>query len=129
MNLEYVPLLRTQRGLQGLPRNYERFQQYLGTMLNQDGVELPPLGIMNPMGKDHVTVLLDRLLALHADGIGAQAAADASAALPDVPGEFKIALVVADDLMGGWTKDPELLRFWAEASKLLGRPVPAEERR
>jgi hypothetical protein len=89
--------------LQGVPRNYERFQQYLGTMLNQDGVELPPLGIMNPMGKDHVTVLLDALLALDADGIGAQAAADASAVLPHVPGEFKIALVVADDLMGGWT--------------------------
>ena len=34
----------------------------------------------------------------------------------------------------GWTKekapkDPELLRFWAEAAKLLGRPGPAEDRR
>ena len=33
-----------------------------------------------------------------------------------------------------WTKekapkDPELLRFWAEAAKLLGRPGPAEEKR
>ena len=33
-----------------------------------------------------------------------------------------------------WTKekapkDPELLRFWAEAARLLGRPGPAEERR
>jgi hypothetical protein len=55
------------------------------------------------MGKDHVTALLDALLVLDADGVGARAAADASAALPDVPGEFKIALVVADDLMGGWT--------------------------
>ena len=26
-------------------------------------------------------------------------------------------------------KDPELLRFWAEAARLLGRPGPAEERR
>jgi len=103
MKLEYVPLLRVQRELQGLPRNYARFQQYLRTMLNQDGVELPPLGIMNPMGKDHVTTLLDALLALDADGVGAQAAADASAALADVPGEFKIGLVVADDVMGGWT--------------------------
>ena len=103
MKLEYVPLLRVQRELQGLPRNYARFQQYLRTMLNQDGVELPPLCIMNPMGKDHVTALLDALLALDADGVGARAAADASAALSDVPGEFKIALVVADDLMGGWT--------------------------
>jgi hypothetical protein len=103
MKLEYVPLLRVQRELQGLPRNYARFQQYLSKMLDQDAVELPPLAIMNPMGKDHVTALLDALLALDADGVGARAAADASAALPDVPGEFKIALVIADDLIGGWT--------------------------
>lgn len=31
MNLEYVPLLRVQCELQGLPRNYARFQQYLRT--------------------------------------------------------------------------------------------------
>lgn len=103
MKLEYVPLLQVQRELQGRPRNYARFRQYLRTMLNQDGLEYPPLGVMNPMGKDHVTTLLDALLALDADGIGVQAAADASAAQADVPGEFKIALVVADDLMGGWT--------------------------
>lgn len=103
MKLEYVPLLQVQRELQGLPRNYARFRRYLGTLLNDEGVELPPLGIMNPMGRDHVTALLDALLALDADGVGARAAAEASAATADVPGEFKIALVVADDLMGGWT--------------------------
>lgn len=103
MELEYVPLLQTQRGLQTLPRNYARFRQYLRTMLGPDEVRLPPLGIMNPMGKDHVTALLDELLALDADGIGARAAAEVAAALPDVPGEFKTTLVVADDLMGGWT--------------------------
>ena len=62
-----------------------------------------PLLVMNPMGKDHVTALLDALLALDADGVGARAAADASAALADVPGDYKAALVVADDLMGGGT--------------------------
>lgn len=103
MKLEYVPLLRIQRELQGLPRNYERFRQYLRTLLYDEGVELPPLGIMNPMGKDHVTRLLDEFLALDAETIGAQAADEAAAALADVPGEGKIGLVVADDLMGGWT--------------------------
>src|SRR5271165_1975842 len=77
MNLHYVPLLQIQRDLQGLPRNYERFQQYLRT-ISPDGatLELPPLGIMNPMGKDHVTALLDALLALDADGIAARALAE-----------------------------------------------------
>jgi hypothetical protein len=125
VKLEYVPLLRVQRELQGLPRNYARFQQYLRTMLNDDGVELPPLGIMNPMGKDHVTAMLDALLGLDADGIGAQAAADASIALPDVPGEFKVALVVADDLGGGWTNrfDYEFtLRFASTHRPLVRDP-------
>src|ERR1043166_7393743 len=103
MNLQYVPLLQTQRELQGLPRNYERFRTYLRTMLSDDGVELPPLGIMNPMGKEHVTVLLDAFLAIDADRVATEAAADASAALADVPGDAKVGLVVTDDLMGAWT--------------------------
>src|SRR5262249_48745961 len=123
MKLEYVPLLRVQRELQRLLRNYARFRQYLRTLLNQDSVELPPLAIMNPMGKDHVTALLDALLALDADGVGARAAADASAALADVPGEFKIALVVADDLMGGWTNryDYEFTFRFGSAHRQLER--------
>jgi hypothetical protein len=103
MILTYIPLLHVQRELQGLPRNYARFQQYLRTILSEDGVELPPLGIMNPMGKDHVTVLLDALAAIDADGIGARATADVAPALDGLPGEAKFSLVVADDLMGGWT--------------------------
>lgn len=103
MKLDYVPLLQIQRELQGLPRNYARFQQYLRTIINREVVELPPLGIMNPMGKEHVTRLLDELLALDADAIGARAAEETEAALTDVPGEFKVGLVVADDLLGGWT--------------------------
>jgi hypothetical protein len=105
MMLDYVPLLRVQRELHGIPRGMARFRQYLRTMLNADGtgLELPPLGIMNPMGKDHVTALLDALLALDADGIAARAVAEASVRLADEPGDFKVALVIADDLMGGWT--------------------------
>jgi hypothetical protein len=36
MNLNYVPLLQIQRELQGLPRSYERFRQYLRT-ISPDG--------------------------------------------------------------------------------------------
>jgi hypothetical protein len=104
MNLTYVPLLRVQRDLQGMPRNLERFRRYLRT-LSPDGVhvELPPLAIMNPMGKDHVTALLDLLLTWDADAVAAVAVAEASAAVADQPGDFKVGLVIADDLLGGWT--------------------------
>jgi hypothetical protein len=104
VTLRYIPLLQKQRELQGLPRNLARFREYVRT-LSRDGetLDLPPLGLMNPMGKDHVTALLDTLLALGADGIAARAVAEMGALLGDDCGDFHVALVVADDLMGGWT--------------------------
>ncbi|MGO9467575.1 MAG: hypothetical protein ACLQIB_10935 [Isosphaeraceae bacterium] len=105
MQLDYEPLLRIQREIQGMPRGMERFRQYLRTIWNcyETDFELIPLMIANPMGKDHVTALLDQLLALDADGIAKDAAREAAAKLADLPGEYKAAVVVADDCMGGWT--------------------------
>jgi hypothetical protein len=90
MNLNYVPL-QIQRQLQGLPRNHDRFRQYLHTIIGPDPtrLELPPLGIMNPMGREHVTALLDVLLALDADAIASRALAEGSVATADTPGDFK----------------------------------------
>jgi hypothetical protein len=104
MKLDYVPLLQIQRDLQDIPRGLGRFRQYLRT-ISPDGahLELPSLLAANPMAKDHVTALLDALLALDADGIAARTVAEASAQLADEPGDFKVAVVILDDLMGGWT--------------------------
>jgi hypothetical protein len=129
MNLQYIPLLQIQRELQGLPRNMERFRQYLRTMIGPDGdkLELPPLGIMNPMGKEHVTALLDAYLALDADGIATRALSEASAQVANDHGNFKVALAVVDDLKGGWTNryDYEFnLRFGESASWLPGKGRP-----
>jgi hypothetical protein len=127
VTLRYVPLLRTQSELQGLPRNLERFQQYLRT-LSRDGktLDLPPLGLMNPMGKEHVTALLDALLALDADGIAARAVAEAGALLGEDRGDYLVALVVADDLMGGWTNryDYEFGIRFGSAPVRAGDPRP-----
>ena len=105
VKLDYVPLLPMQRELQSLPRDYARFRQYLRMVMNKDGTapELLPLLLANPMAKDHVTVLLDALLALDADGLAARVASEALAELTEIPGDFNATLVVADDLMGGWT--------------------------
>ena len=104
MKLDYVPLLHIQRELQGIPRGMGRFRRYLRT-ISPDGanLEFPSLLAMNPMGKDHVTALLDALLALDAVGVAARTVAEASAQVADEPGDFKVALVIVDDLMGGWT--------------------------
>jgi hypothetical protein len=105
MKLEYIPLFAVQRQLQGMPRNYDRFRQYLRTIKGAYPpiLELPSLIAMNPMGKEHVTELLDALLAMDADAIAARATAEAEARLADVPGDCKITLIIADDLKGGWT--------------------------
>ena len=105
MRLDYEPLLRIQREIQGMPFGLERFRHYLRTIWScyEADFELIPLMFANPMGKVYVTALLDELLELDADAIAADAVALASSRLSDVPGEFKAAVVVADDLMGGWT--------------------------
>jgi hypothetical protein len=104
MQIEYVPLFQLQRDLHAIPRGMGRFRQYLRTISpDRTNLELPSLLAMNPMGRDHVTALLDALLALDADGIAARAVAEAADELADEPGDFKATLVIADDLMGGWT--------------------------
>lgn len=104
MKLEFVPLLQVQRDLYRLPRGWERFRAYLQTMIDPE-TEDPrlPLSAMNPMGKDHAPTLLDRYLAFDADGLAARAVTEAESRLSNVEGEFKVALVIADDAMGGWT--------------------------
>ncbi len=116
MKVQFVPLLQIQRDLYRIPRGVERFRAYLETMVNSDGtdVRLPPLVAMNPMAKDHVPTLLDALLALDAEAVAAQATAQAKDNLADAPGDFQLGLVVADDLMGGWTN-----RYASEFSGLF----------
>jgi hypothetical protein len=93
--------------------------------MNADGTgpDLTPLLLANPMGKDHVTVLIDALIAMDADGIAERSAAEASADLADVPGEFDGSLVVVDDLMGGWTN-----RYAAEYTVRFQSGPPPEKR-
>jgi hypothetical protein len=104
MKLEFAPLLQVQRDLYRLPRGMERFRAYLQTMVDPETKDIQlPLSPMNPMGKDHVPALLDEYLAFDADGLAARAVADAESRLSNVEGEFKVALVIVDDAMGGWT--------------------------
>jgi hypothetical protein len=104
MQLEYVPLLKVQRELYAMPRSMERFQAYLETMVDAETRDLKlPLVAMNPMGKDHIPKLLDEYLAFDGDGLAAQAVAEAAAEFAHLSGQFKVTLVLSDDLMGGWT--------------------------
>lgn len=104
MQLKYLPLLQIQRDLYQLPRGFERFQEYLRTLIDTSTGDIKfPLSAMNPMGKEHLLPFLENLLALHADQLGAEAMLAAQAKLFAEAGEYKVCLVVSDDLKGGWT--------------------------
>jgi hypothetical protein len=118
LNLDYLPLLRVMREIYSIPRGQppdfngmKRFRHFVRTIfprkkngeIDENAVYLIPLLAINPMAKDHVTALLDAYLAMDADGIGVCVAAEVAARSADVPGDFKIGLVVADDLMGAGT--------------------------
>jgi len=104
MGLEFVRLLHVQRDIYRLPRGMERFREYLRTMVDEGTGDLDlPLVAMNPMAKDHVPAMLDRLLDVRADDLGEAALASAAPGLAGLPGRFRVGLVVSDDLKGGWT--------------------------
>jgi hypothetical protein len=107
MKLSFLPLLQTQRDLYAMPRGMERFREYIKTMTDAETGDLAlPLVAMNPMGKDHVPALIDEYLALDAEGIASTAVAAASVKAPVLEStekEYRVCLVVSDDLKGGWT--------------------------
>ena len=101
MKLGFLPLLNIQRDLYALPRGMERFREYIRTMTDPETGDLAlPLVAMNPMGKDHIPALIDEYIALGAEQIAMNAIAKANVNLSR---EFQLALVVSDDLKGGWT--------------------------
>jgi hypothetical protein len=55
---------------------------------------------MNPMGKDHIPALIDEYIALGAEEIAEQAIASVNV---NWKRDYKVCLVVSDDLKGGWT--------------------------
>lgn len=103
MPLSFLPLLRVQRDLYAMPRGMERFREYIRTMTDSETGDLAlPLVAMNPMGKDHIPALLDEYMALGAETIAAKAIDSASREITFTR-EYRVGLVVSDDLKGGWT--------------------------
>jgi hypothetical protein len=101
MNLSFLPLLHIQRDLYAMPRGMERFREYIKTMTDPETGDLAlPLVAMNPMGKEHVPALIDQYISLGAESIAAEAIAGITT---EFSREYKVGLVVSDDLKGGWT--------------------------
>jgi hypothetical protein len=105
MRVSYLPVLGTLRELYQQPRTMQRFRAYLDKLTGGTDDIVLPIGVANPMAKEQALGKLDELLALDAEHIGAQAAEEAARRLASVPGEVEIkaALVLVDDVGGGWT--------------------------
>src|SRR5437588_11781890 len=89
-----------------------RFRRYIAALTGGTHDVVLPIGVANPMAREHVLSHVDELLGSGAEEVGAAAADEASLRLADWPGpEIKASLVVADDLAGGWTN-----RYTTEAS-------------
>lgn len=111
MRITYQRLLAPLRDLYALPRDMKRFQAYLQLVTGGTGDIALPLGVANPMAREHALHKLDALIALGAEEVGERATAEAERRLSRVPGELRSSLVLADDLMGGWTN-----RFTTDAA-------------
>jgi len=113
MRVTYLPVLPILRDLYVQPRDMQRFQRYIATLTGGSDDVVVPIGVANPMAREHAVVKIDELLAIGADEVGARAAAEADARLTQVNAdvEIKASVVLIDDLAGGWTN-----RYTSEAS-------------
>jgi len=104
MRVTYLPVLAVLRELYLQPRDMRRFREYIQTMTGGTDDVVLPIGLANPMAREHALSRVDELIALDADASGAAAARDAEVRLRDVPGpEIKASIVLVDDVGGGWT--------------------------
>ena len=104
MQITYLAVLDVLRGLYAQPRSMQRFREYIARMTGGGDDIVLPIGVANPMAKDHALAKVDELLALGADQVGAEAAGDAQRRLAGIDSvEIKASIVLADDAGGGWT--------------------------
>jgi hypothetical protein len=104
MKLSFLPLLQIQRDLYAMPRGMERFREYIKTMTDPETGDLAlPLVAMNPMGKDHIPALIEEYIGLGAEHIASDAIDGIRRGDQPADRDYKVALVVSDDLKGGWT--------------------------
>lgn len=116
--LSLLPLLKTQQDLLSLPRGRKRFERYLEVMIGGTGDIVLPLPGFNPMAKKHAAEVVDSLIDMEAETQTATLLREVEARLPPLVSNFRAALVVFDDLKGGWTNRYTVemgLRFKPEA--------------
>jgi len=106
MRFESLPLVDLMIEYYGLPRGFERFQEYIRLLTgdSKDDMQIPIVAF-NPMGKEHVLDKLNELKLIDAEKIISNCISEIN---PEIIGQnadriFKVSLSLADVLKGGWT--------------------------
>src|SRR5215468_3292423 len=86
-----------------MPRGMERFRAYLARMTGGTADIVLPIGAMNPMGKEHMLRAVEAWIACGAEESAARALRESAARFSGEAGRLRVALVLADDVAGGWT--------------------------
>ncbi len=106
MTFESSPIIEKMLELYQKPRNFDRFQDYLGILQGVTKGDLAiPISGFNPMAKEHVVEKLLELKAINAEQIIADTISELNKkGIKEGNGKvFKLSLTLADDLKGGWT--------------------------
>ena len=107
LQFKLIPVLDQMIDYYQRPLNRQRFDEYLKLLIDDTGEDIRlPIGVCNPMAKEHVLHQLLELRSMRAESIMQQAIDYANNHLVDQehpnPAVFKVALVLADT-KGGWT--------------------------
>jgi hypothetical protein len=103
MLLDFLPTLGIHRELYSMPRGMERFRAYIARMTGGTAEIELPLTTLNPMGKEHLLRAVEAWIGCGAEEAAAQAVRESAARFSGEPGRLRVALVLADDVAGGWT--------------------------
>ena len=108
MQFQAIDILEGMLEFYQLPRDRQRFEEYLRRMVNQNNDQLLlPLPHFNPMGKEHVPEKLKELIELDAESILDTCCQELNESIQEVdffPDQtIYVGLSLADDLMGAWT--------------------------
>jgi hypothetical protein len=103
MDVAFLPTLGVFRELYARPRDRARFRAYIWQLTGGTGDVVLPIVAANPMAKGHALDTLAALEAVRAEEVAAAAAGEAARRLAAVDARLRVALVVVDDVAGGWT--------------------------
>ena len=115
----HVPLLNLMAAVYALPRDPAvRFPRYLELVSAVGVPRFPPLMVMNPMARDHVSIVLLEIVSAGWER-DAQDWLEEAVRMTGLQGTYRHGFGLADNLGGGWTAaaDVEMKRRFA--------PIPA----